>query len=453
MGSIPAEIEAALKDVPDDSNSQWTRKMIQSESPRHKVVLSQPIYLGAYEVTQAEYEKVMGKNPSHYNQLNGNEAVAGMDTTRFPVDNVSWNDAAECCAKLSLLEGHKPFYKREGENVVPLDGTGYQLPTEAEWEFACRAGTMSKFWSGDRNEDLAKAGWFRNNASGRTHRVGDLQANPFGLYDVHGNSWEWVRDGWRGEDPSYGAYADKPEIDPYRPFVGSSDRMLRGGFWFHPASGCGSSSRHAFVASAQSPNIGFRMSLSIEAVKKRSTIPQAANSPGKLNAPNPAVAPFDARQARGHQEEWARHLGVPVEYTNSIGMKFRLIPPGEFQMGSGKEHVQQASDWINQARLSADAFERSRILEEGPQHPVSISKPFCLGEVEVTVGQFRAFVDATKYLTQGERFGGGNSNTWSPNPTVKPDQVKVTWRTPGYATSDHHPVTQVTWADCIAFCD
>lgn len=179
MGSIPAEIEAALKDVPDDSNSQWTRKMIQSESPRHKVVLSQPIYLGAYEVTQAEYEKVMGKNPSHYNQLNGNEAVAGMDTTRFPVDNVSWNDAAECCAKLSLLEGHKPFYKREGENVVPLDGTGYQLPTEAEWEFACRAGTMSKFWSGDRNEDLAKAGWFRNNASGRTHRVGDLQANPF----------------------------------------------------------------------------------------------------------------------------------------------------------------------------------------------------------------------------------------------------------------------------------
>lgn len=268
MGSSAAEIETALRDVPADPNQQWLRTLIQAEAPRHKVILSQPIYLGRYEVTQAEYEKVMGTNPSHYGpQGKGYEVVAGMDTNSFPVDNVSWNDAAECCARLSLQEGYQPFYSRDGENVERLDGTGYQLPTEAEWEFACRAGTTTKYWNGDRKEDLSRLGWFRDNAGGRTHRVGELSANPFGLYDVHGNSWEWIRDGWRSDDPSYGAYPETTAIDPYRPFSGSTDRMLRGGFWFHPASGCGSSSRHAFIPSSRSPNAGFRMSLTVEAVK------------------------------------------------------------------------------------------------------------------------------------------------------------------------------------------
>lgn len=167
-------------------------------------------------------------------------------------------------------------------------------------------------------------------------------------------------------------------------------------------------------------------------------------------APKPAIAPFDSEQARQHQAAWAAYLKTPVEYTNSIGMKLRLIPPGEFLMGSSEEQSQAGLVWINKANLSADAFERSRINEEGPQHAVTITKPFCLAATEVTTGQFRSFVEATNYLTQAERFGGGDSNSWSPKPNVKPEQVTVTWRTPGFPTTDEHPVTQVTWADAVA---
>ena len=139
MGSTPEEIEAALKDVGEDKHWQ---ECIKSEAPQHKVILTQPIYLGVNEVTQAEYEKVMGKNPSHFAPTGmGKEAVAGMETADHPVEMVSWNDAAEFCAKLSKQEKLKPFYFRAGETITPLDGTGYRLPSEAEWEFACRAGT------------------------------------------------------------------------------------------------------------------------------------------------------------------------------------------------------------------------------------------------------------------------------------------------------------------------
>jgi len=185
MGSTAEEIAAALKDVGEDKHGQ---ECIKSEAPQHKVILKQPIYLGVNEVTQAEYEKVMGVNPSHFAPMGmGKEAVAGLETADQPVEMVSWNDAAEFCAKLSEQEKLKPFYFRAGETITPLDGTGYRLPSEAEWEFACRAGTATKYWIGDKDEDLVRAGWFGGNSGGRTHAAGELRANPLGLYDIHGN--------------------------------------------------------------------------------------------------------------------------------------------------------------------------------------------------------------------------------------------------------------------------
>ena len=172
MGGTAAEIEEALKGVDD----KLARECIESEGPQHKVILTQPVYLGIHEVTQADYQKVMGTNPSHFAAMGpGKQALAGLDTTHNPVELVSWNDAAEFCAKLSRRESLKPFYVRSGETVTPLDGTGYRLPTEAEWEFARRAGTTTKF--GDSDRDLVRTGWVEANSGGRTHAVGELEAN------------------------------------------------------------------------------------------------------------------------------------------------------------------------------------------------------------------------------------------------------------------------------------
>ncbi|MEI8383380.1 MAG: formylglycine-generating enzyme family protein, partial [Planctomycetota bacterium] len=257
MGSTPDEIAAALKDVGEDKHWQ---ECIKSEAPQHKVILTQPIYLGVNEVTQAEYEKVMGSNPSYFAPMGmGKEAVAGLETADHPVETVSWNDAAEFCAKLSKQEKLNPFYFRSGETITPLDGTGYRLPSEAEWEFACRASTATKYWIGDQDEDLVRAGWFGGNSGGRTHAAGELKANPFGLSDIHGNVWEWVQDGW--DASYYGQFPERPAIDPHSPFSASSHRVIRGGGWSGIASVCRSSHRDASAPTYRVGDIGFRFSV------------------------------------------------------------------------------------------------------------------------------------------------------------------------------------------------
>jgi formylglycine-generating enzyme required for sulfatase activity len=263
MGSTPAEIEAALKDVGDDK--RW-QESFKSEAPQHKVILTQPIYLGVKEVTQAEYEKVMGVNPSLFAPTGmGKEAVAGLETAEHPVEMVSWNDAAEFCAKLSKQEKFKQFHFRAGETITPLDGAGYRLPSEAEWEFACRAGTTTKYWIGDQDEDLVRAVWFRN-SGGRTHAAGELKTNPFGLYDIHGNVWEWVQDGW--DAAYYGQFQDKPAINPNGTFSASPQRMIRGGGWIAVASQCRSSVRFDYGAQDRYYCLGFRPVLTVDSVRQ-----------------------------------------------------------------------------------------------------------------------------------------------------------------------------------------
>jgi eukaryotic-like serine/threonine-protein kinase len=257
MGSTPEQIEEALKFTGEDTHWQECTK---SEAPQHKVILTQPIYLGVNEVTQAEYEKVMGVNPSHFAPSGeGKEAVAGLDTGSHAVETVSWNDAAEFCAKLSKQEELKPFYFRAGETITPLDGTGYRLPTEAEWEYACRAGTTTKFWIGDQDEELVRAGWFGTNFGGRTHAAGELKANPYGLFDIHGNVFEWVEDWW--EPTYYGEFQVKPAIDPIAPSSDGSQRVIRGGDWHHGASNCRAANRFAPHPAHRHYGVGFRVSL------------------------------------------------------------------------------------------------------------------------------------------------------------------------------------------------
>jgi len=214
----------------------------QNNETQHEVTISKDFYLGVHDVTQAQYEKVIGKNPSHFQG-----AVVSNENADIPVENVSWDDAVEFCKKLSDL----PEEKKAGRL--------YRLPTEAEWEYACRAGSKTAYSFDDEEGLLPEYGWFKRNSSNRTHTVGLLESNAWGLYDMHGNVWEWCSD-------RYGEYPKGAVSDPTGPKEGSF-RVLRGGSWNDGAARCRSALRGRGRPSDRFI-IGFRVALSSSGIPK-----------------------------------------------------------------------------------------------------------------------------------------------------------------------------------------
>jgi len=189
-----------------------------SNETQHDVTISKGFNMGKYEVTQELYQAVMGVNPSIFTS----NPATGEVQERRPVESVTWYDAVEFCNKLSEMEGLTKAYKIIGATVtVNWETNGYRLPTEAEWEYACRAGMTTAYNTGDTISD--NTGWYTNNSNSRTHEVGKKSANAWGLYDMQGNVWEWCWD-W------YGSYASESQTDPRGAASGSS-RVLRGGGW------------------------------------------------------------------------------------------------------------------------------------------------------------------------------------------------------------------------------
>ena len=212
---------------------------------QHEVTISKDYYLGVYEVTQAQYEKVMGKNPSHFEK----RVIRKSDSSMYPVEMVSWEDAVEFCKKLSDL----PEEKKAGRL--------YRLPTEAEWEYACRAGSKTAYSFGEGSKSLGDYAWFDGNSNTQTHPVGEKKANAWGLYDMHGNVWEWCSD-WYGEYPK-GAVSD-----PVGPREGSY-RVGRGGSWSDGAALCRSADRGWLDPSDRDNDFyGFRVALSPSGIPK-----------------------------------------------------------------------------------------------------------------------------------------------------------------------------------------
>ena len=228
MGSPKELIEEELRLHGDDG---WYRDHLPAEGPQHRVRITKPYWLGVTDVTQEEYQRVMGSNPSKF-----------QGDPKRPVEQVSWDDAVEFCRRLSELPGEKAAKRR------------YGLPTEAQWEHACRAGTTTRWYSGDDEARLGDVAWFNENAGGQTHPVGQKRANAWGLYDMHGNVWEWCQD-W------YNAYyyKESPMDDPAGP-PGGSDRVLRGGGWGYPARDCRSADRYHYVPGYRRYDLGFRAS-------------------------------------------------------------------------------------------------------------------------------------------------------------------------------------------------
>ncbi|MBS0202358.1 MAG: SUMF1/EgtB/PvdO family nonheme iron enzyme [Planctomycetes bacterium] len=473
MGSNRTEFEESLLLAKDDSSWQ---ELIQSEAPQHKVILTQPFYVGACEVTQRQYVSVMGANPSWFSRTGGGKnAVTNLDTQNHPVETISWDEAGVFCAVLSKRESLAPVDMNAGTDAPPITGIGYRLPTEAEWEYACRAGTTTKYWIGDKSEGLVDVAWFLPESRAQTHAAGELKVNPFGMFDVHGNVAEWVIDEW--SPTYYGQFSTSPAIDPCR-ITADSTRVFRGGDWRNGASYCRASFRRHSIKTSDNIQVGLRAVLPVEAVKaeiaergnptslivapmvsianetKHGEEPQPnipSESKPKTFSPLPQspadlVAPFTPSQAKDSQQMWAKYLKQDLVETNSIGSKLVLIPPGSFDMGSHHTKAELVSKFANW-NTKEETFDNDR-----PTHRVSISRPFYLGRNEVTVGEFRRFVVKSGYKTDAETDGQGGKG-WDQLKSRIVQDPKYNWRNPGFIQSDDHPVTNVTWSDAKKFCE
>lgn len=193
------------------------------EQPIHKVKIDKSFYLGKYPVTQNQWKIIMGSNPSHFIGDN------------LPVETISWSDVQEFIKKINEMEG--------------IDK--YRLPSEAEWEHACRSGTVTSFHFGDDESKLGDYSWYSSNSESETHPIGQKKPNDLGLYDMHGNVWEWVQDKWH---ENYGGAPSDSDVweDGY-----SSSRVIRGGNWSSTARSCRSANRSG--NSSNNNRIGFRL--------------------------------------------------------------------------------------------------------------------------------------------------------------------------------------------------
>lgn len=219
-----------------------------AEGPAHDVAISRPFFLGVHQVTQQQFQSVLGVNLSNFGP-SGRAAMHGMDVGAFPVEGVSWDDAVAFCNQLST-------WPEEVRN-----GRVYRLPTEAEWEYACRAGTRTPFSHGDSlsaqdanfNSGLPYGRVGRTPPLDRPAWVGCYPPNRFGLYDMHGNVCEWCADWY---DAGY--YSRSPQQDPKGP-AGGVRRVARGGAWLFSGGMCRSAHRAAFPPRLRYAGIGFRV--------------------------------------------------------------------------------------------------------------------------------------------------------------------------------------------------
>ena len=210
---------------------------------QHEVTLTNDYMMGTYEVTQEQWEAVMGNNPSKWTG------------DKLPVERISWYDAIEFCNELSKLVGREPVYNINGTSTTcDFTKNGFRLPTEAEWEYAARGGEGTEYLIYSGSDNLSNVGWYYSNSGSKTHTIGQKEPNKLGLYDMSGNVYEWCWD-WYTYDLS-------SDTDPKGPSSGSY-RVKRGGSWDSGSRDCRSAIRSSGSPSGSSYFIGFRLVYSL----------------------------------------------------------------------------------------------------------------------------------------------------------------------------------------------
>jgi formylglycine-generating enzyme required for sulfatase activity/serine/threonine protein kinase len=403
-------------------------------APKHHVTLTKPWLMGATEVTIGHFRKFV-ESTGYVTEAEqygfGNSAATTINaeiaaeiknlnwrtpgyavTDDSPVTQVTWNDAVSFCNWLSEQEKLKPCYHKDARDgwLLLAAGEGYRLPTEAEWEYACQAGSTDEPTSGDDFAWLKEHAWFAGNPRGGPKSVAMKPPNAFRLFDMRGNVFEWCHD-WSSRE----YYRKSPPNDPLGPSRGG-DRVLRGGGWNRDAIHCHSGFRTYSPPSYRNDHFGFRV------VRVTMRSPSVAGDTGGL--------PIDAEESRARPlvkkppELPASTLAAvnagdlpkpqptapdnpPKSVTNSIGMKLVLVPAGEFLMGS--------------TDAEQPAGEHPALIQYNkPQHRVRITRHFFLSALEVTQDQYQEVM-------------GANPSAFRGDPRL--------------------PVESVSWFDAIAFCN
>jgi formylglycine-generating enzyme required for sulfatase activity len=395
-----------------------------TDETQHQVTLTNGFYLGKFEVTQAQYETVMMGNSEG---LNAKPSLRPNNNDR-PVEQVSWNDVQVFLSRLNDME--------QTAGRLPV-GWKYVLPTEAQWEYACRAGTTTAYsWGNDINSSRANYNWDGGATTGndfkQTRDVGKYTANPWGFFDMQGNVWEWVSD-WKAN------YPGGTQTNPEGPASGSG-RVRRGGSWGSDGAVLRSAKRHTGTPGHRSSNFGFRVGF--QAVQPDTANPelelfggaaitreagQAWAEPGAaghdardgnltasvtvtgtvdMNTTGTYILTYSVADAAGNTATANRTVTVvgnrSVDLNATVAMDMLWVPSGTFTMGSPTTEAGRQSD-------------------REDEHNVSLTKGFYLGKYEVTQAQYMAVIG-----TNPSEFNAtGNGN---------------------------RPVEKVNWTEAVAFC-
>ena len=413
-------------------------------------------FMGKYQVTQEQYQAVMGINPS---QFQSNPA-GGEIQERRPVERVSWYDAVEFCNKLSVLEGRTPVYTITGrtpasgypitaaEVTANWSNKGYRLPTEAEWEYACRAGTSTTYnnTGGSINDNT---GWYNGNSGDRTHEVGKKSYNSFGLYDMHGNVREWCWDlcvGWEGVYPSGVTNPTGPSSGTYR--------VHRGGSWDDIGTFLGSAERAFNSPSTRNSSTGFRLVRPSDAPAPVITITTQPASLTDITAGSISeslnisaevtlggtlsyqwyyenVSPVNTD---GYAIPGATNPVFPIPTTLTVGTYYYFC---ELAVVGGMGYTRSEVATVNvtgnvefeMVWVPAGSFELGKGSSGGVPnwHAVTFSSGFYIGKYPITQLQYQIVMDV-------------NPSNFSNNPALG-------------ETQNRRPVEMVSWYDALVFCN